>query len=123
MNPHKGDEPKNNSFLMKNEGQGLLEVALITPVLMALLIGFFAFIYEQLWTQVVEHLVHELSLCDQTMNALFCLEKANFHANRYNLLGTVVIYRSSENQYTAELIILKDLSWKTLTIQTLEPGL
>jgi hypothetical protein len=82
-----------------------------------LLVTFFTFIYEQLWSQVVEHILHEALICEKTLGENFCLVTANYKANRYNLFGTVIIHSSPPDEMLAEMIIFRKLKWKTLSIK------
>lgn len=91
------------------------------PLMLTLLVTFFTFIYEQLWSQVVEHLLHEALICEQTLGEKHCLFSANYKANRYNFFGTVIIHRLSPNEILAEMLVFRKLKWKTLTIKEKPP--
>lgn len=101
-----------------SHGQSSVEVAIVIPILFTLGISFFQFAYSEFWLQTIEHILHEAIICEQTLGEKLCLQKATYKANRYNLIGTVVIHRTN-HRYTADLITFGRLKWKTIQIDHL----
>lgn len=103
--------------LLSNTGQALLETTLALPLLMTLLMGFFSLLYEQFWTQVIEHTLHEALVCQQTKGEGLCIKKALESSNRHNLMGRVMIDSVSPSEIVAHLKLLGKYQWKTIRIQ------
>lgn len=102
-------------------GQALYEAVILMPLLMIVLSSFLTFIYDQLWTQIVEEIVHETILCEETLGGKLCLGQANLKANRYKLFGMVIIHKPKPNEYMAEQFVWgKKFLWKTLIIRKKE---
>lgn len=98
-------------------GQALLETTLALPLLILIGTLFFVFVYDQLWTQTIEHLLHEALVCEKTLtiNAPpnHCLQVAILAVPNPNLLGQTFIYKISHDYY-AELKILGNHRWKVI---------
>ncbi len=108
-------------LIERQNGQTLIEAAIGMPLLITLLITFLGLLYQQLWMQLTEHLLHEAIVCQETLGSQYCLTTANIKANRYNLFGTILIHSRSNDEIVAELFVFRKLVWKTLTIKKYVP--
>ena len=101
-------------------GQGLIETIFILPLIMTLTLSFFIFIYEQLWSQTVEYVLHEALICEATLKDNRCLLKANEAVRRSRWLGRTFLYRTPE-AYHAQLMLIRKWKWKTITVKLKDP--
>jgi len=101
-------------------GQALLESIIILPLFISICSLFLFFIYDQLWTQIIEHILHEALICEKTLcddpNQSHCLNIAKQSLQQSNILGQARIYKV-ENDYYGELKILGDYHWKTIHLK------
>lgn len=109
------------SFIISTKGQALVETTFVLPVLILIGIFFFTFAYEQLWTQTVEHILHEALICEKTLKhniqPSYCLKVAAKSLPLNNqLLGQTLIYKNSDDYY-ADLKILGNHHWKTIYLR------
>lgn len=102
---------------LSSTGQALLETMLVLPLLISISSLFLILAYDQLWTQTIEHLLHEALVCEQALmvNAPpnYCLQTSIQAAPQANLLGDTFIYKISQDYY-AELRILGKFRWKII---------
>ena len=108
------NRPINKNY--SERGQSIVEAIFSLPLLLILFGTFFGFIYQQIWQQLIEHILHETLVCEKTIGEKFCLINATKKANNYNLIGKVVIYKSY-NEYFAELILLGKFEWTTISVK------
>ena len=97
-------------------GQSIIETIFSLPLLFILFVTFFGFIYQQIWKQLIEHILHETLMCEKTIGEKFCLINATKKANDFNLVGKVIIYKSY-NEYFAELILLGKFEWTSISVK------
>lgn len=103
--------------LKTNSGQALIEAVVTLPLLLILVCTFFVFVYEQMWNQITEHILHEAIICEKTLNSKLCMPTASMRASRYNLIGKTWIHKG-KNEYRADLLIREKYQWKSIIIKT-----
>lgn len=108
------------TFIISTKGQTLVEATFVLPVLLLIGTSFCAFAYEKLWTQTVEHILHEALICDKTLKQNvppnYCLKVATESLPpNTQLLGQTFIYKDKDSDdYYADLKILGNHRWKTI---------
>lgn len=104
----------------KAKGQALYETILTLPLFLSIVSFFLFFLYEQIWTVVTEHTLHEALICEKTFkknkNIDYCLLEAQKHIQNAPFLGQTKVYKLSESYY-AEFKVLKNFHWKTIQIR------
>jgi hypothetical protein len=106
--------------VMNELGQTMLETALTLPILISLIGLFLFFVYDQLCSQVIEHILHEALICEKTMIEKapknYCLRSATQKMQKAHFIGRTHIFKVS-NEYFVELNILGDSHWKTIHLK------
>jgi len=116
-------EPVAHVKEMTETGQALLETTLALPIFLSITGFFLFFIYDQLWTQILEHILHEALVCEKTLSVQtfpeHCLQSANQRIQGIPILGKTQIYKL-KNEYYAELKTLGEISWKKVHLKEIK---
>ncbi len=103
--------------LKSKGGQALIESLIALPLFLLTTVLFISFLYEQYWTQTIEHLMNEGLICEYIRNQNSCLNETNEKIHQKMWGGKVFIESTHKHVWTATFYLNEGIKWKTLTIK------